>query len=176
MLDGSASSDLDGDSLQFQWAESSGVLNISSPNAALTPAEIPTQVVNANLSFDVTLTVSDCERSMTTKLQSLTRVCQTTKISFKEEISMTFNTAQRSLFVLISLGMYGACRTDSIEDPKATPSAAGTPVAEAGQGGSFTADQPIRLNGDSSYDPDGDELTYTWSFFEGTPIIGTCRS
>lgn len=63
MLDGSASSDLDGDSLQFQWSESSGVLNISSPNAALTPAEIPTQVVNANLSFDVTLTVSDCERS-----------------------------------------------------------------------------------------------------------------
>ena len=63
MLDGSASSDLDGDSLQFQWSESSGVLNIASPNAALTPAEIPTQVVNANLSFDVTLTVSDCERS-----------------------------------------------------------------------------------------------------------------
>ena len=63
MLDGSASSDLDGDTLQFQWAEPSGVLNISSPNAALTPAEIPTQGVNANLSFDVTLTVSDCERS-----------------------------------------------------------------------------------------------------------------
>ena len=65
--------------------------------------------------------------------------------------------------------MYGACRTDSIEDPKATPSSAGTPVAEAGQGGSFTADQPIRLNGDSSYDPDGDELTYSWSFSRVPP-------
>ena len=82
---------------------------------------------------------------------------------------MTFNTVQRSLFVLISLGVFGACRTDSLEDPKATPSATGTPVAEAGQGGSFTADQPIRLNGDSSYDPDGDELTYTWSFSRVPP-------
>ena len=63
MLDGSASSDLDGDALQFQWSEGSGVLNIANPNAALTPAEIPTQVVNANLSFDVVLTVSDCEQS-----------------------------------------------------------------------------------------------------------------
>ena len=63
MLDGSASSDLDGDALQFQWSEGSGVLNIANANAALTPAEIPTQVVNANLSFDVVLTVSDCEQS-----------------------------------------------------------------------------------------------------------------
>jgi hypothetical protein len=63
MLDGSASSDMDGDHLQFQWTESSGVLNIANPNAALTPAVIPTQVVNANLTFNVSLTVSDCEQS-----------------------------------------------------------------------------------------------------------------
>jgi hypothetical protein len=77
---------------------------------------------------------------------------------------MTFNTVQRSLFVLISLGVYGACRSDTLDAPKTSESAAGTPVAEAGSGGSYTADQPIRLNGDSSYDPNGDELTYSWSF------------
>ena len=63
MLDGSASTDLDGDQLNFSWTEASGVLNIANPQAALTPAVIPTQVVNANLSFEVSLTVSDCERS-----------------------------------------------------------------------------------------------------------------
>ena len=63
MLDGSASTDLDGDQLEFQWSESSGVLNLVTPQAALTGAIVPTQVVGANLSFDVTLTVSDCERS-----------------------------------------------------------------------------------------------------------------
>ena len=82
---------------------------------------------------------------------------------------MSFITAQRSLFVLITLGLYGACRTEGIEAPKTPTSNAGTPVAEAGQGGTYTADQPIRLNGDSSYDPDGDELTYTWSFSRVPP-------
>lgn len=63
MLDGSASSDLDGDQLDFSWTEPTGVLSIANPQAALTPANIPTQVINANLSFEVTLTVSDCEQS-----------------------------------------------------------------------------------------------------------------
>jgi hypothetical protein len=63
MLDGSGSSDLDGDQLDFSWSETSGVLAIATPQAALTAATIPTQVVNANLSFNVTLTVSDCQQS-----------------------------------------------------------------------------------------------------------------
>ena len=63
MLDGSSSSDLDGDQLDFVWSEPTGVMSIANPQAALTPASIPTQVINANLSFEVTLTVSDCEQS-----------------------------------------------------------------------------------------------------------------
>ncbi len=63
MLDGSASSDFDGDMLNFSWDEPTGVMSIANPQAALTPASIPTQVVNANLSFEVTLTVSDCQQS-----------------------------------------------------------------------------------------------------------------
>jgi hypothetical protein len=63
MLDGSASSDFNGDMLNFSWSEPTGVMSIANPQAALTPATIPTQVVNANLSFEVTLTVSDCEQS-----------------------------------------------------------------------------------------------------------------
>ena len=89
---------------------------------------------------------------------------------------MPLNTVQRSLFVLLSLGVYSACRTDSIDEPKASSSNSGTPVAEAGQGGSFTADQPIRLNGDSSYDPDGDELTYSWSFSRVPPSSGLAEA
>ncbi len=86
---------------------------------------------------------------------------------------MTFNSVQRSLFVLLSVGVYAACRSDTLEQPKTSGSTtAGTPVAEAGQGGSYTADQPIRLNGDSSYDPDGDELTYSWSFSRVPPSSG----
>ena len=51
---------------------------------------------------------------------------------------MTFNSVQRSLFVLLSIGVYAACRSDTLDQPKSSDSTAGTPVAEAGQGGSFT--------------------------------------
>ena len=79
--------------------------------------------------------------------------------------TMTASTTSRTLFVLMSLGLFSACRTEGIEEPKSTTETTNTgmPVAEAGPGGTYTADQPIRLNGDSSYDPDGDELTYAWS-------------
>lgn len=82
---------------------------------------------------------------------------------------MTSNSVQRSLFVLLSIGVYAACRSETLDQPKTSESSTGTPVAEAGSGGSFTADQPIRLNGDASYDPNGDELTYSWSFSRVPP-------
>ncbi len=81
---------------------------------------------------------------------------------------MSLFTHHRPIFSVLlcsSIGLSSACRTEGIDTPATTEKeATGTPVAEAGQGGTFTADQPIRLNGDGSYDPDGDELTYQWSF------------
>ena len=62
MLDGSGSMDLDGDTLTYSWSENSGLLQIVNPNAALTPAIIPSQTVGTALSFDVVLTVEDCNR------------------------------------------------------------------------------------------------------------------
>ncbi len=80
---------------------------------------------------------------------------------------MSLFISNRFAIALTTVGLLSAlnaCRTEGVEEPKATTTTTGTPVAEAGQGGTFTADQPIRLNGDGSYDPDGDELTYQWSF------------
>lgn len=68
----------------------------------------------------------------------------------------------RSLIIGSSLLAVMACRSEPVETSK--PQVGEAPIADAGQGGTYTADQPISLNGDSSYDPDGDELTYMWSF------------
>lgn len=68
----------------------------------------------------------------------------------------------RSLIIGSSLLALMACRAEPIETSK--PQIGEAPVADAGQGGTYTADQPISLNGDGSFDPDGDELTYVWSF------------
>jgi hypothetical protein len=38
------------------------------------------------------------------------------------------------------------------------------PVADCGADISITADQPVMLDGGASYDPDGDSITYHWSF------------
>ena len=38
------------------------------------------------------------------------------------------------------------------------------PVADAGSDQSLSADQEIRLDGGGSFDPDGDLMSYTWSF------------
>ena len=66
-LDGSGSFDPNGDSLQYQWSESTGLLDFSSPTSAVTFMQIPEQVseyqVESNLQFTVSLEVSDCERT-----------------------------------------------------------------------------------------------------------------
>ena len=38
------------------------------------------------------------------------------------------------------------------------------PVADAGADQNLSADQEIRLDGGGSFDPDGDAMSYTWSF------------
>ena len=62
LLDGSGSRDLDGDTLQYSWSESTGVLSIANPHNAITSATVPTQTVGTSLSFMVTLDVEDCTR------------------------------------------------------------------------------------------------------------------
>ena len=66
-LDGSGSFDPNGDSLQYQWSESTGLLAFSSPTSAVTFMQVPEQVseyqVESTLQFTVSLEVSDCERT-----------------------------------------------------------------------------------------------------------------
>lgn len=66
-LDGSASFDPNGDTLQYQWTENTGLLSFSSPTSAVTYMQIPEQVseynVESSLQFTVNLEVSDCGRT-----------------------------------------------------------------------------------------------------------------
>ena len=66
-----------------------------------------------------------------------------------------------------------SCQDDSkaTVDPVNNP-----PVADAGIDQSLSADQEIRLDGGGSFDPDGDPMTYTWSFArvpDGSSLMDT---
>ena len=69
------------------------------------------------------------------------------------------------IFLLSSLVTLFACRNDTDTTTTTTKQPVGeAPIADAGPASTYTADQPVLLDGGSSYDPDGDELTYVWSF------------
>ena len=74
LLDGSGTMDIDGDVLSFAWEEATGGLQIVTPEAAVTTAIIPRQAVATTLNFEVSLEVSDCERS-DSDLTSVTYSC-----------------------------------------------------------------------------------------------------
>ncbi len=50
------------------------------------------------------------------------------------------------------------------------PAAGEPPVAEAGLGLLARVDDTVILNGTGSYDPEGDEVTYTWTQVGGPPV------
>ena len=75
----------------------------------------------------------------------------------------------RSIF--ISLLFCTACRDKSsaVVNSDNTP-----PVADAGSDQTLSADEEIRLDGGGSFDPDGDALSYSWSFSrvpEGSSLL-----
>lgn len=75
------------------------------------------------------------------------------------------------LFPLVTIAI--SCQDESsqaIEIPN------NPPVADAGIDQSLSADEEIRLDGGGSFDPDGDPMTYNWSFArvpEGSSLMDT---
>ncbi len=64
-----------------------------------------------------------------------------------------------SCSMLLSLA---ACTDKGDTVPDEDPN--GTPVADAGTDKTVSADNTIVLDGSGSYDPDGDQITFHWSF------------
>ncbi|MEC7985703.1 MAG: PKD domain-containing protein [Myxococcota bacterium] len=65
-----------------------------------------------------------------------------------------------SIPILLITAFWG-CRDQS---KVVTPIPNTSPVADAGADQSLSADEAINLDGGGSYDPDGDSLSYSWSF------------
>jgi hypothetical protein len=114
VLDGSSSSDADGDSLTYNWAFTSLPLGSS---AVLNNADSPTPSFVADVAgtYIISLVVNDGELDSATDTVSVS----------------TINRA---------------------------------PAANAGPDNSANAGNEVTLDGSASFDPDGDAITYLWSF------------
>ena len=66
------------------------------------------------------------------------------------------------LGILFSVGFLSLSCSD--KSTVVTTTQNNPPVADAGSDQSLSADQEIRLDGGGSFDPDGDAMSYTWSF------------
>jgi hypothetical protein len=112
-LDGSSSSDPDGDQLTFYWAQTGGTtVLLASPNAVTTTFTAPSDL--GELTF--TLTVTDPG---------------------------------------------GLSHTDSVVITVSAPMNR-SPVADAGPDQVVRVDSTVWLDGSGSWDPDGDQLSYSW--------------
>lgn len=77
-LDGSGSSDPDGDTLNFSWSESTGVLGFSSTTLALVQVELPAMTAeyeeDNTVTYDIQLDVADCSLDDEDRI-TLTHIC-----------------------------------------------------------------------------------------------------
>ena len=77
-LDGSASGDPDGDTLNFSWTESTGVLSFSSTTLALVQVELPAMTAeyeeDNTVTYDIQLDVADCSLGDEDRI-TLTHIC-----------------------------------------------------------------------------------------------------
>lgn len=79
-----------------------------------------------------------------------------------------------SISFLLALA-FGACSTksDSKGDTAAATAGNSAPIADAGAPVSQSADTPVTLSGGGSRDPDGDPITFVWTFWhvpEGSTV------
>ena len=123
-LDGTASSDPDGDSISYSWAQLPGgtAVSLSGANTA-TPSFTSPSVApgGETLSFELTVTAGGDTRTDT--------------------VSVT---------------------VVNINHP---------PVAHAGDDQSVAEGAPVTLHGETSFDIDGDAITYQWVQTGGTPVV-----
>jgi hypothetical protein len=78
-VDGSASRDPDGDTLSYTWSESTGTVNFTARYSAISDAVVPAQPATygtaTSVTYDLTLSVADCEESDSDSVQ-ITYSCE----------------------------------------------------------------------------------------------------
>jgi hypothetical protein len=136
-LDGSGSSDVDGDALTYSWSF------VSDPSGSATLSDISA----INPTFDVTA-------SGTYVLQLI--VNDGTADSAPATVSIT---TENSVQLIVNDGT-----ADSAPATVSITTENSAPVANAGPDQSVYVNDTVTLNGSGSSDVDGDALTYSWSF------------
>ncbi|NOZ88048.1 MAG: PKD domain-containing protein [Deltaproteobacteria bacterium] len=123
LLDGSGSSDADGDTLTYSWSFDSKPATSNLKDTDIQPnnsesAAKPSFIPDAEGEYVITLEVNDNRGGSDT-----------------DSVTVTVSSAANN-----------------------------PPIADAGVDFSVTVDKTADLDGSASYDPDGDTLTYVWSF------------
>jgi K319L-like, PKD domain len=97
-------------------------------------------------------------------------------------VSLANAEAAQASFIAPTVGPTGATLTFALTVSDGVDSASDSasilvenvnhaPAAEAGPDQSKTTGDLVRLNGTASSDPDGDDLTYSWSQLSGSPVV-----
>ena len=210
-LDGSASTDVDGDALSYSWSFVTRPVG-SSASLSNASAVKPTFTVDMSGQFQLRLTVSDGVGSSTDDVlittsntaphadagpdrsgrigttvmldgsassdvdgNPLTYLWSLTSVPAGSTAQLSSPTAIRPTLVIDKPGTYVAQLVvndgflSSNPDTATITTENSPPTADAGPDQSFVVGQVVILTGAASSDPDGDALTFAWSFTSRPP-------